>query len=607
MLTEPRAHASRLLLALGIVSALTGLIVLATGGGRFELGGARLSLTSSLRPAVFAAVCFILYTRLSPGGWRADAAQLASALRPRPAALAVMLALVVIGVGRFWGSNDAGGADSSGYVNQAQLWRLGRLVVEQPIMSGSPWPLAEWTWSPLGFRPAAGDPNAIVPLYPAGLPLLMAAAQSIGGFCGAFLVVPLCGGLVIWLTYALGQRLFERPDVSLWAALLVATSPVFLFQLMNPMSDVPVAAAWTLALVLVIDERPFLAGLAAAAAIAIRPNLVPLALVPLVWTALRDRRAALRFGLGMMPGAVGTAVLNAYLYGSPLRTGYGGAADIYALGNGLMNLRQYSAWLVDVETPIVAFAALFFVAPAFVGRAHVRSPRLLFGGMIGAVVLSYLFYKPFDVWWYLRFLLPMWPIVMILTAAGFLAVLSRWAGRASPVIAAALIIFLAQHAVRLATARGVFEFGSGERKYGDVARFIADQTDPRAVLLSLQHSGSLRLYTGRLTLKYDVLDPLWLDRTVDYLKSIDRHPYIVLDTAEVDGFRRRFAESNRLGALDWAPLAVLPGASFVYDTGDLTRVATPVRIASTADDRWTCHVPSKAQLSTANSQGSADR
>jgi hypothetical protein len=590
-LTESRAPASRLVLALGIVSALTGLIILATGGGRFELGGARFSLTAPWRPAFVAAICFILFTRLSPGGWRAEAVHIVSALRARPAALAVMLALVVIGAGRFWGSNDAGGADSSGYVNQAQLWRHGRLVIEQPFVSGSPWPLAEWTWSPLGFRPAVGNPNAIVPLYPPGLPLLMAAAQSIAGFCGAFLVVPLCGGLAIWLTYALGQRLFGRPGVALWAALLVATSPVFLFQLMNPMSDVPVTAAWTLALVLVLDERPWLAGLAAAAAIAIRPTLGPLALVLLAWTAQRDWRSTLRLSLGMAPGIAGIAALNTYLYGSPLLAGYGSAADLYSLSYGLTNARQYLSWLIDVETPIVPFAALFFIAPVFVGPPRVRSPRLLLGGALVVEALAYLFYKPFDAWWYLRFLLPMWPVLMVLTAAGILAVLGRWTGRASPLIAALLIVFLAQHGLATAAARGVFEFGPGERKYGDVARFISDQTDPQAVLLSVQHSGSLRLYTGRLTLKYDVLDPLWLDRTVAYLQSIDRHPYIVLDAAEVDGFRRRFAESNRLGALDWAPMAVLPGASFVYDTGDPTRMATPVRIASTADDRRVCHVP----------------
>ena len=52
---------------------------------------------------------------------------------------------------------------------------------------------APLTWSPLGYRPSPHRPDAIVPLYAPGLPLLMALAQLIAGFCGAFLVVPLCG------------------------------------------------------------------------------------------------------------------------------------------------------------------------------------------------------------------------------------------------------------------------------------------------------------------------------------------------------------------------------------------------------------------------------
>ena len=58
----------------------------------------------------------------------------------------------------------------------------------------------------------------------------------------------------------LGRRVFDAPGVALWGAALVATSPVFLYQLMNAMSDVPVTAAWTLALVLAVSGWPLAAG-----------------------------------------------------------------------------------------------------------------------------------------------------------------------------------------------------------------------------------------------------------------------------------------------------------------------------------------------------------
>jgi hypothetical protein len=101
----------------------------------------------------------------------------------------------------------------------------------------------------------------------------------------------------------------------------------------------------------------------------------------------------------------------------------------------------------------------------------------------------------------------------------------------------------------------------------------------------VQHSGSLRIYAGRLTLKYDVLDPEWLDRTVDDLQSAGRRPYFVLDGGEVDAFRKRFGAVNRAGALDWPPLATLGSIVAVYDPIDRTTGSSPLAIARTRAPR----------------------
>src|SRR5712691_6505274 len=292
--------------------------------------------------------------------------------------LAALLALAALYAGVRWGAMVAGGADSYGYVSQAGLWQQGRLTVQQDVVRPSPWPLAVATWAPLGYRPSPKQPDAIVPLYPPGLPLLMAAFQAIAGFCGAFLVVPLCGALATWLTYVLGRRLFDAPGIALWGACLVGTSPVFLYQLMNAMSDVPATAAWTLALVLTVARRPLAGGLAMSAAIAIRPNLVPLAVVLLAWIVLSDTGteaapyavpyvagtgtgtpegapyvapyvaasvAATRFAIGLVPSIAGIAWLNGRLYESPLTSGYGTTADYYSLGYLSTNVRQFASWM----------------------------------------------------------------------------------------------------------------------------------------------------------------------------------------------------------------------------------------------------------------------
>jgi len=107
----------------------------------------------------------------------------------------------------------------------------------------------------------------------------------------------------------------------------------------------------------------------------------------------------------------------------------------------------------------------------------------------------------------------------------------------------------------------------------------------------VQHSGSLRIYADRLTLRYDALDPLWLDRVVAHLQSIGRRPYYVLDGGEVDAFRRRFAAANGMGTLDWPPMATLGGTIAVYDPIERRSGASPLAIASTRGAHLLCDGP----------------
>jgi hypothetical protein len=175
----------------------------------------------------------------------------------------------------------------------------------------------------------------------------------------------------------------------------------------------------------------------------------------------------------------------------------------------------------------------------------------------------------------------MWPVMMLLTG-GALEGIARHLTRAGYVaLIAALVAMIAWHGLTTAASRHVFDLGRGERRYIDVARFIATHTDPDAVIFSLQHSGSLRLYASRLTLRYDLLDPAWLDRAVTYLQSIGRRPYFVLDVGEVDAFRQRFGAFSRAGALDWTPLATLGTTIAVYDPIDRQFATSPLPIART--------------------------
>ena len=499
------------------------------------------------------------------------------------AVAAAVLALVVLAGGLRWGAMVAGGADSYGYVSQAGLWLQGLPVVQQDIARSSPWPNSAESWAPLGYRPSPHQRGALVPIYAPGLPLLMALFQAVAGYCAAFMVVPACGALTVWLTFSLGRRTFGDTGIALLAALFVATSPAFLYQLMNAMSDVPVAAFAALALTLALSRNPFVSGLAMSAAIAIRPNLAPLALVIGTFLGLGDRRGLAWFAAGVAPSIAGVAWLNATLYESPLISGYGTTGDLYSLRYFAPNVRLFSSSLLASEPALVAGLALFLIT-----RPTPRAGIVL-GAWMAVVFLSYVFYQPFDAWWYLRFLLPTWPVAMVLAAAAVMAAVRRVPHR----IAAGVVAVLpACVALAIASHRAVFDLGRAERRYVDVGRFVAGHTEPDSVLLSVQHSGSIRFYAGRLTLRFTVLDAAWLDRAVDYLQSLGRHPYFVLDGDEIEAFRRRFGATSQLGRLDWQPFATLGQTVAIYDPAARTG-APPLAIAQTRGTRaWVnCNPP----------------
>jgi hypothetical protein len=506
--------------------------------------------------------------------------------------VAGVLAASTLYAGIHWGSTVAGGADSYGYVSQANLWLHGQLRIHQDIVRASPWPLAINTWAPLGYRASPDEPDAIVPLYSPGLPLMMALFQRVDGFCAAFLVVPISGAAVVWLTYLLGQRLFATPRISLSAAVFVATSPIFLYQLMNPMTDVPVTAALALVMLLAIDGWPLAAGAAASVAILIRPNLAPVTLVPLAWLLL-TRGRPIRFVLGLAPGVIVIAAINRALYGAPWISGYGTLGDLYGIPFFPTNVRQFSAWLFATQTPFVSLAAMYFIAPTLFVPSRIAYPRLLVGGSIATTALCYLFYLPFDAWWYLRFLLPMWPAMMLSTAAAVDALTRQMHRHASAIALAISTIVVGTVGLHTARERLAFDIGRGERRYVDVARFVSGHTDPAAVAIALQHTGTLRLYAGRLTLRFDQLDPAWLDRVAEFLTTSGRHPYIVLEGDELELFKTRFSGSE-LGRLDWPPMAAFDNPRIViYDAADRTGAGAPLAIAAGASRRvgWRCDAP----------------
>lgn len=442
------------------------------------------------------------------------------------------MAVAVVALAWFFNTRVAGGADSYGYVSQADLWLHGLPVIDQSFAARAPWPLAAETFSPLGYRPDASGLK-LVPIYSPGLPMLMAAAKSVAGMCGVYAVAPLAGGLFVLATYWIGRQRIS-PLVGLAGAWIIATSPTFWYTVVQPMSDAPAAAAWALAIGCVLADTTALAvasGVAAAIAILIRPNLAPIAAVLFVYACTRRRTSAFAFAIPTAIGAAIVGILNTQLHGSPLASGYD-LSGSFSLSYIVPNIRNYGTWLVTADTPLaIGLAFVAFVSP--------------FLAVLAATVwLSYLVYAPWDAWWYLRFLLPAWPAMALGTAA----VLRR-----ANHVGALVIVALGIGGIWQAAHRGAFKLANDESRYVEVARVVESSTPKDAVIISAQHSGTLRFYAGRMTLRWEMFDPAWLDRAVEWLAANGHHPYLALDEAEVVAFRERFSKVSAVGKLDWEP------------------------------------------------------
>jgi hypothetical protein len=282
-------------------------------------------------------------------------------------------------------------------------------------------------------------------------------------------------------------------------------------------------------------------------------------------------RNLLIFAAGLLPGALIVAGVNWYLYGGPLRSGYGSIAEIYALGRVLPNVRRYTSWMWETHTPLLLLLPFAFVRPnALAARAGgpmstgpAVSPAAVLYGVMAAVAISHAFFPAFDSWPFLRYLQPAFPALAVAGVAGLTAVCSRlphdWRVTFVPLLAIAAITLQA----RVAIDHGAFDQAAQEHRYAAIAERADRLTPANAMLVSMQHSGSLRYYTRRSTLRYDWVRPGALGSTIASLQAHGYRPYLVLDDWEIQEFRARFA-SEAMGQLRQKPLATVPGAG-LYD------------------------------------------
>ena len=516
-------------------------VVLAVSGGfRTTVGGFRISARSPLAASIAALIAGAAWVALARRD-RAIAADLEGmwhAIERHSSRLIGVVALIAAIVASTFATRSAAGADASGYLSQSAMWRIVQPAIYFEGLAQEFELLDGWITTPLGWRPLAQGEyvaGAQVPTYPPGLPLLMTVPHAVAGIKGATAVVIASAPVAVWATGMLAGG-----AAGILAAALLAFSPVFLYQSFQPMSDVPVTAAWIMSFLLV-ERRSTWAGIACAIAVLVRPNLAPLALIPLLVT-----KSKIGFAIPVAIAAGFLAVVQLMWYGSPLRSGYGTADELFAWANIGPNALRYLNWLM-ATAPVLLLALFGFWRTS---QAASRKPQAL-GLFAVLVIVSYLMYAVFDDWAYLRFLLPAMAVFAVFAAIELVAWIERWPLAVRVLLFFTLILGVTAYSLIVARTFDTFKLADQLRRVEQAAAFI-DRSSPRnAVLIAGEQSGSMRYYTGRSILRWEAATADQLSKAITTLAQ--RPMYVALDAWENEPFLAKFKDVPAV-ALDWPPL-----------------------------------------------------
>jgi hypothetical protein len=540
-------------------------VVLLSGG----LAAGILVARNPVRPLIASAMLAALARVLSPADVDAALARMVGGPAQWPARIALVAAGAVWVIGAAWNTRAVGGSDSSCYVLQADAFAHGHARLRNPLAAVLT-DVAPAAFAPTGFVPSAVNPRDAVPICSPGLSLLMAPLVPLGQ--AAFLVVPFCAALAVYLSFVLGRRLYGA-WAGAGAAVLVATLPPFVYQSIQPMSDVP-AATFLIAAMAALTQRNArghrLGGMCLSIAVLVRINLLLPAIALLL--LLRDRRALARTLAAAAPAVTLLVVLNLHRYGAPFASGYGPAGSLFAASHVAPNFVRYLSWTMRTASPLVLAAV---VAPWTLPDGDARRCAAVILVTSVFVIATYLPYTVFDDWWYLRFLLPALLPLIVLATGGIAALAERMGARWAAV---GVVIVVSLWQVRLVQTLRVLDLARLESRYR-IAGQVARRLPPNAVCLTVQESGAIWFYARIPTLGWGDFTAASLDVAFTHLRERGYHPLVVLEDAEVEPFRMRFSDSA-VGALDWPPFLVVDASPRVafFDPVDRERFEAGSRI-----------------------------
>jgi hypothetical protein len=125
--------------------------------------------------------------------------------------------------------------------------------------------------------------------------------------------------------------------------------------------------------------------------------------------------------------------------------------------------------------------------------------------------------------------------------------LERWA------LIVTLLAAIVVPSFRKAVDLDVFQLGRSEERYISAASMIMQQTPSNAIVIADQHSGSVRYYGNRRTLRFPYIAGELIDDGVARL-STAQPVYLFLEKWEEQVFRKQFASTLAARSLDAAPI-----------------------------------------------------
>ncbi len=424
---------------------------------------------------------------------------------PRPVLL--LVAVLVAGYGVFLFrhiSPHAGGSDSSGYFNSARLFSRGEFQTRPRILSGhTATEFGRMAYQPLGF--IMHEDNRMAPTYPTGLPLLMLVAVGLTGWAHPVEAVNLftalaCGGLF----YALARRLGLGVALAFAGLVLMWLCPLFLFVAFQPLSDLPAlgcALAVLYSALRITEGRGWAlaCGAVISLAVLLRPTNVLLVLPVLVAAGWRPRDLLL-VAVGGLPGALFFGYYNWRVYGGPLTTGYGEVWTEFSPEFLAHNLAHFAYWIPVLLSPVVVLA---LAAPFLRSLRRRDTLSLALWFVLLAGLYSFYFHSG-EKWWYLRFILPAFPVPIL---ASLFVLQALWSRPRPAWLSAALIgLLLALTGwwqIRQTRQLDLLDTEAGERTYPDAARWAQQNLPGNSAVFSLQVSGAFYYYTDFLLLRWD--------------------------------------------------------------------------------------------------------